>query len=43
MISSWTFYKLTKHKRRGLSLLVGLGYGILAGVLKEELWDRQWG
>lgn len=43
MTSGWVFYKVTKHRRVGLSLMVGTTTGIVAGILKEELWDRQWG
>lgn len=43
MTSGWVVYKVTKHKRIGLSLITGGAIGITAGILKEELWDRQWG
>ena len=38
--SGWAMYKYTD--RIGLSLLTGLGTGIIAGIAKEEIWDRKW-
>ena len=40
MGSGWVTYKCTD--KIGLSLLTGLGTGIIAGIAKEEIWDRKW-
>ena len=40
MSTGWVMYKATD--KIGLSLLTGLGTGIIAGIAKEEIWDRKW-
>lgn len=40
MSTGWATYKATD--RIGLSLITGLTCGVIAGIAKEEIWDRKW-